>query len=58
MHALKIAGDARAHLHRIDGGEAADIFVEIGNRALDRRGDTDRRRRRHSRLLRFAATCD
>ena len=28
MHAVEIAGDARAHLDRIDGDEAADIFVD------------------------------
>ena len=59
MYAVEIAGDARAHLHRIDRGEAADIFVVIGDRALDRLGDGDRRRRRRARLLlRLAATCD
>ena len=51
MHAVEIAGDARAHLDRIDRGEAADIFVEIGDRALDRLGDGDRRRRRRAALL-------
>ncbi len=59
MHAIEIAGDARAHFHRIDGGEAADIFVEIGHRALDRLGNADRRRRRRTAvllLLAFAAT--
>ena len=59
MHAVEIAGDARAHLDRIDRGEAADIFVEIGQRALDRLGDGDRRRRRRAlRLLAFAAAYD
>ena len=59
MHAVEIARNARAHFHRIDRGEAADIFVEIGDRALDRLGDGDRRRRRRAALLlAFAATCD
>ena len=51
MHAVEIAGDARAHLHRIDCGKAADIFVVIGDGSFDRLGDGDRRRRRCAGLL-------
>ena len=59
MHAVEIAGDARAYLHRIDGDEAADIFVEIGDGALDGRCDGHRRRRRRrgALLLALAAAC-
>jgi hypothetical protein len=59
MHAIEIAGHARSHFHGIDGGKAADIFVEISDRALDRLGDGDRRWRRCAgRFLLLAATCD
>ena len=59
MHLVEISRDARPHLDRIDGGEAADIFVVVDDRALHRLGDRDRRRRRTaSLLLLLAATCD
>ena len=59
MHPVEIAGNTRAHLDRIDRGEAADIFVEIDDGALDRLGDGDRRRRRRAGLLlALATTCD
>ena len=36
MQLVEITGHARAHLHRIDGGETPDIFVIIEDGALDR----------------------
>ncbi len=57
MHAFEVAGHARAHFDRVDRDEAADIFVMVGDRALDRVGDGHgrRRRRRLRRLLRLPA---
>ena len=51
VHAVEIAGHARAHFDQADRGEAADIFVEIENGALGRLGDRHRRRRRTGLLL-------
>jgi hypothetical protein len=36
MQLVEITGHARAHFHRIDGGETPDIFVIIEDGALDR----------------------
>jgi len=58
---VEIAGDTRAHFHRIHGGEAADIFVVVGNGAFRRLcHGHGRRRRRGGLLLRaaLAAACD
>ena len=51
MHAVEIAGDARAHLHGVHGDEAADIFVIVGDRLLHRLGHGHGRRRRRGGLL-------
>ena len=58
MQALEITRDAGAHLDRIYGGEAADIFVEIKNRALDRLCHGNGRRGWTTLRLAFAAACD
>ena len=50
----KIAREARAHFDRIDGDEAADIFVLVDDRALLRLRHRYGRRRRWSRLLLLA----
>ena len=36
MHAFEIAGNPRAHFDQVHSDKAADIFVEVGNGALDR----------------------
>ena len=51
MDLVEIAGDAGAHLDRVDRDEAADIFVLVDDGALDRLGDRHGRRRRRGRLL-------
>jgi hypothetical protein len=51
MNLRQIAGQPRADLDRIHRGEAADIFVLIDDRALDRVGDGHGRRRRSAALL-------
>ncbi len=43
---VEIAGHARAHLDIVDGDEAPDILVMIGNELLDRLRDGHLRRRR------------
>jgi hypothetical protein len=55
MHVLQIAGDASAHLDRIDRDEAADIFVLVDDSPPDRLGDSHLWRRRGSRLLPIVA---
>ena len=56
---IEIAGDARAHLDRIDGDEAADVLLLVRHRFTLRLSDGDFRRRRGSafclRLLFIAA---
>ena len=47
----QVSGHARAHLDRVDGDEAADIFVLIDDRALHRLRHRHRRRRRAAGLL-------
>ena len=54
MDLVEIAGDAGAHLDRVDRDEAADIFVLVGDAALDRLGDRHGRRRRRAAALRLA----
>ena len=51
MQLVEIARYARAHLHRIDGGEAPDIFVVVEDGALDRLRDGHGRWRRRTTLL-------
>jgi hypothetical protein len=41
MDGLQIAGNARPHLDRLDGDEAADIFVLVRNHLAGRLGDRD-----------------
>jgi hypothetical protein len=59
MNLVEVTGNPRANLNRIDCGEAADIFVIVHDRALDRLCNGDRWRRRRTRmLLLLAAACD
>ena len=56
---VEIARDARAHLDGVDGDEAADILVVVGDQPLGRLGDRDLRGGRwpglRARLARLAA---
>ena len=54
MDLVEIARDAGAHLDRIHRDEAADIFVLIGDAALDRLGHRHGRRRRRAAARRLA----
>ena len=54
MDLVEIARDAGADLDRIHRDEAADIFVLVGDAALDRLGHRHGRRRRRSTALRLA----
>jgi hypothetical protein len=51
MHAVEGAGHAGAHFDRIHRQEAADIFVLLGHRLLDRLGNRHGRWRRGGLLL-------
>ena len=51
MHGLELACHARADFDRIHRHEAADIFILVSDRLLDRLGDRHRRRRRCGLLL-------
>ena len=56
MDFRQVSGHARAHLDRIDGDEAADIFVPVDDRALHRiRHRYGWRRRRRALLLALTA---
>ncbi len=50
MDLVEIAGNARSHLDEVEGDEAADIFVVVGDEFLDRLGDRHLGRRRGGRL--------
>ena len=54
MDLIEIARDAGAHLDRIHRDEAADIFVLLGDAALDRLRHRHRRRRRRPAARRLA----
>ena len=47
---VQVAGDARAHLDRVDRDEAADVFLLVRHHLLHRMGDGDLRRRRRRSL--------
>ena len=55
MHLVEVAGDARAHLDRIDRDEAPDILVLVDDGALDGLGDRHLRRWRRGLFLGLAA---
>jgi hypothetical protein len=55
LHLVKIAGDARAHLDRIDRDESADIFVLVDDGAFEGLGDSNCRRWRRLLFLGLAA---
>jgi hypothetical protein len=50
MDGIQVAGDARAHLHGVDGDEAADVLLLVRHHLLHRLSDGDLWRRRRGAL--------